>query len=121
MRVFKIREFAKEARKLGISDLTLRKAISEIEAGKADALLGGEIIKQRVARTGMGKSGGARTILAFRHAHRCIFIDVFAKNETENIGLKELQTLKYAAKQMLGLHEEVVETLLTNGIWIEVK
>jgi hypothetical protein len=121
MRIFKIREFAKEARRLGISDLALRKALAEIEAGKADALLGGEIVKQRLARSGMGKSGGARTILAFRHARRCIFIDVYAKSETENVSAKELQTLKRAAKQMLGLQDEVIENLLTSGIWIEVK
>lgn len=121
MRILKIREFAKAARKLGIDDLALRKALIEIEAGKPDAMLGGEVVKQRVARSGMGKSGGARMILAFRHAHRCIFIDVFAKNESANVSTKELQALKHAAKEMLGLHDEVVENLLKNDIWIEVK
>ena len=54
MRVFKIRSLARFARKERISDQSLIKAIERAERGIVDADLGGELIKQRVARAGFG-------------------------------------------------------------------
>lgn len=120
MRIFKTKEFAKEARRLRISDSSLRKAIDEIEAGNVDASLGGEVFKQRVARAGSGKSGGYRTIIVFRHAHRSVFIDVFAKNETESISVKALKSFKQAANLMLKFNQTTLTELLSKQIWIEI-
>ena len=41
-------------------------AIARAERGLVDADLGGGLIKQRVARRGGGRSGGYRTVIAYR-------------------------------------------------------
>jgi hypothetical protein len=120
MRIFKTKEFSKEARKLGISDAALCKAVTEIESGIVHAALGGEVFKQRIRRAGFGKSGGFRSILVFRHAYRTVFIDVFAKNETENIANNALKSFKQAAGVVLGLDETVISELLIKQMWIEI-
>ena len=58
-----LKEFAREARRSGLSDDALREAVDRAEAGTVDADLGGGLIKQRVARSGEGRSGGFRTII----------------------------------------------------------
>jgi hypothetical protein len=69
-RTFKDDEFAKRARKAGISDSSLARAIHEVENGLVDANLGGGIVKKRIAREGAGKSRGYRTIIAFQKPDR---------------------------------------------------
>lgn len=81
MRIFKTKWFARFARKERVGDARLREAIDRAEKGGIDAALGGNLIKQRVARDGGGKSGGFRTIIAFRAKERSIFLYGFAKNE----------------------------------------
>ena len=121
MRIFKTKEFTRDARKLGISDATLRSVIAEIEQGNFDAALGGEIFKQRIARGGAGKSGGYRTIIVFRQSHRSVFIDVYAKNAVESLSSKALKSFKQAADIMLGLPDSEITELLISKIWIEIE
>jgi len=85
MRTFKTRWFARFARREGMSDEALREAIERAERGLIDADLGGGLIKQRIARPGGGRSGGYRTIIAYRIADRAVFLDGFAKSEQGNI------------------------------------
>lgn len=66
MRIFKTKWFIRFARKQGIKDSKLIKAIEEIEEGLNNGDLGGGLMKKRVARTGEGKSGSYRTILVYR-------------------------------------------------------
>ena len=66
MRVFRNGWFRKFARKERISDKALCEAVARVQAGLVDADLGGGLLKQRVARDGQGKSGGYRTLVAFR-------------------------------------------------------
>lgn len=49
-----------------ISDTLLKKVIGETEKGIIDADLGGGVIKQRIARTGQGKSGGYKVYNNFQ-------------------------------------------------------
>jgi hypothetical protein len=79
MRVLETRSFARFARRAAISDVSLCEAVDRAEKGLIDADLGGGIIKQRVARTGQGRSGGYRTLIAYRSRRRSIFIHGFAK------------------------------------------
>ena len=54
--------------------------------------------KFRVARRGMGKSGGARVVYIFRHEEFPVFlITVFAKNQKENLSKAERNALKARA------------------------
>ncbi len=101
MQVFKTKWFARFARNEGIWDKSLREAIERAERGLVDADLGGGLIKQRVARTGKGRSGGYRMIVAYRVKERAIFLFGFAKNERENINADELRFLRELAKNWL--------------------
>ena len=60
-------------------------AIERVGQGLVDADLGGGIIKQRVARQGQGRSGGYRTLIAYRFGDFAVFLFGFAKNELDNI------------------------------------
>ena len=94
MRLFKTKWFTRFARREKIADETLVAAIGRAEAGLIEADLGGGIIKQRVARQGQGKSGGIRTLIAYRTGRIAVFIYGFGKNERENIEAVELEVMK---------------------------
>lgn len=121
MRVYLTREFRKAARRFRIDDANLMAVVADISAGLVDAWLGSEVIKQRVARAGAGKSGGYRVLLAFRIEHRCVFVDVFAKNEEANISEADLKDLRRAAKMVLSLDDDAIKGLLADGHWLELE
>jgi hypothetical protein len=85
---------ARFARRENISHDSLCEAIVRAEQGLVDADLGSGLIKQRVARAGKGRSGGYRTIIAYRRAGRAIFLFGFAKSGQENTGTDELKTAR---------------------------
>lgn len=94
MKIYKHRLFAKWAKKERISDGILKQAITEMEDGLFEANLGSGLYKKRVARSGQGKSGSYRTLIAFKQDDKAIFVFGFAKNERPNIGDKEKESLK---------------------------
>lgn len=101
MQVYKTKWFARFARHEGIGDQALREAVERAEQGLIDADLGGGLIKQRVARPGGGRSGGYRTIVAYRLAHRAVFLLGFAKSERENIEPDQLVVARKLAEKWL--------------------
>ena len=115
MQIFKTKWFARFARKECIGDDALRDAIFRAEQGLIDARLGGDLIKQRVARAGEGKSGGYRTLLAFRTTSRAVFLYGFAKNERENIDDDELATLKEIAAAWMAADSAKIDRALAEG------
>lgn len=121
MRVFKSKEFSRYARREGISDKQLCEAVRRAVLGLVDADLGGCLIKQRVARSGQGRRGGFRILMAFHHASRAVFVYGFAKNERENIQPDELEFWRSVAKAFIGLNESQLKTLLDQGEIHEVK
>jgi len=94
VRIFKTKWFARYVRQEHISDHGLRDAIERAERGLIDADLGGGIIKQRVARSGQGRSGGYRMLIAYRFDNRAVFMYGIAKNDRGNIDENELATLR---------------------------
>jgi len=102
VRVFKAKWFARHAMKEGIEDCKLIEAIREIENGLIDADYGGGLIKKRIARDGGGKSGGYRSIIAYKSESRCVFLYFYAKSERENLNVKEVNVYKSAASIYLG-------------------
>ena len=112
MRVFKSKHFSRYARKEGIEDTALANAIREIESGLVDAVLGGGLVKKRVAREGGGKSGGYRTLIAFSSGRRSLFLYGFAKNDRDNIGDDELHELRKLSQIFLGLNEAEIASAL---------
>jgi hypothetical protein len=99
LRVFATRVFARFARKEHLDDNRLCEAIARAECGSVDADLGANLIKQRV-RPGGGRSGGYRTVIAYRVSQRSVFLYGFAKSERD-IDDRELNDLKKLARHYL--------------------
>ncbi len=112
MRIFKNAWFKRFAGREKISDDALAKVIAMAEKGAVDVDLGGNVIKQRVARRGQGKSGGYRTIVVFRQEDKAFFVYGFAKKDLENISKNELKVFKRAAKELLALSDGQIEKLI---------
>jgi len=120
MRVFKIKSFARFARKEGISDTKLADAVLEIENGLNVVDLGSGLVKKRVARAGGGKREGYRTVIAYREGIRSVFLYGFPKNEKANLSELELDTLKRLAKIHLRLSDADMDKALKDGEIMEV-
>lgn len=120
MSVFLTKSFARFARKAGLANDALIEAASAVAAGQADADLGGGVFKQRVARSGGGKSGGYRTIILFKAGGYSFFAHGFAKNEKGNISAKELKALKQLAALYLGYSADEIGAAVSGGALIEV-
>jgi hypothetical protein len=94
--------------------------VARAESGLVDADLGGGVIKQRVARTGQGKSGGYRTLILFRQGDRAIFAFGFAKSAQANISKADLGLLRDAASEALEWSGEELDRLVTSGTLMEI-
>ena len=121
MKIFKHKIFAKWAKDEGINNTTLREAILEVNAGLFEANLGAGLYKKRVARSGQGKRGGYRTLIAFKQDDRAIFIFGFAKNDQENIEEQQLIAYKKLAKTYLSATSLMIIRAIKIGELIEVK
>ena len=121
VRIFKLKAFARFQLRERIADKALAKAIDNAEAGIIDADLGGGIIKQRVARPGQGKSGGFRTVIAYRHGVRAVYLFGFAKSERANLDDHELAYWQQIGRDFLALNEKVLEVALAADELSEVK
>ena len=120
MRVYKVKVFARFQRRERIADASLAKAVRSAQDGLVDADLGGGLIKQRVARAGQGKSGGYRTVIAYRRGDRAIFLLGFGKNERANIDDDELEDLRGQARAFLGLSMDQIEAAIAEDELTEV-
>jgi hypothetical protein len=120
-RVFKTRAFTRFVRRERIADEALCEAIARADRGLIDADLGGGVIKQRVARPGQGRSGGFRTLIAFKAARRSVFIFGFAKSTMDNISHSELEDLRHAAKVYMGLSEHAIDAAVAEDKLSEVE
>lgn len=115
MRIFKTRTFSRWARKEKVWDSLLCTAVNEMETGLIDANLGGGVYKKRVALGSRGKSGGARTVLAYQSGANAYFVFGFAKSERANIGTEEVLTLKRLAKKLLNYNAATITHALKVG------
>ncbi len=120
IRIFKTKNFVRWAKKEKVSDSLLSNAISELEGGLIDADLGGGLVKKRVAKTGQGKRGGYRVLLAFKDKDRSIFVFGFSKNDRENLDTEEKEMYKKVAKMYLSAPMNVLEKMCANGQLVEV-
>lgn len=96
-------------------------AIARAERGLIDADLGGNLIKQRVARTGKGRSSGYRMIIAYRKKNMAVFLYGFAKNEMDNIEPDQLLTLRHIAECWLASDAAHITRAIKEGILQEVR
>ena len=121
LRIFKNAWFRRFARREKITGKALKDAIARAEKGTIDANLGGHVIKQRIARSGQGKSGGYRTIIVFKKGEKAFFVYGFAKSERGNIDKGETDAFKKAAKELLALSDEQIKKLIEKEGLTEVK
>ena len=120
MRIYKTRGFTRFAKSERLTDGQLKAAVANAENGLIEAELGSGVIKLRIARPGPGKSGGFRTLIAYRAKTRAVFMYGFAKNQRAIIQPKELETLKLAAADILASSQEVIATMVKDGKLLEV-
>jgi hypothetical protein len=120
VRIFKNTWFSRFAGKEGITDGELKEAANQLEAGRADADLGGGVYKVRVARSGEGKSGGYRVIVFFKSEERTFFVYGFAKSDRANINDKELKAYKEAAKKHFSMTSDQLMERIQHGQLLEL-
>ena len=120
VRIFKNTWFARYASRENISDSELKEAVNLLEAGQADANLGGNVYKVRVARPGKGKSGGYRVIVLFKSGERTFYMYGFAKSERENIDKKELNNFKKVATDYFSMTDKQINETVKDGKLIEL-
>lgn len=120
MRLFKLKAFARFQRRESLSDEALVAAVDRAERGLIDADLGGGLIKQRVARRGQGRSGGFRTILAYRRGARAVFLYGFAKSDRENIDDVELDYWRRIGQAYLNREQAFIFAAISAGEISEV-
>ena len=119
--VYKNKFFARFAGKAGIPDADLWKAARLANDGVIDADLGGGVIKQRIARTGQGKSGGSRSIILFKKDNRAVFVHGFEKNDKANIGPDELEAFRRYSEIYLGYSKAQIAQRVEDGALLKVE
>ena len=78
------------------------------------------MLKMRLARTGEGKRGGFRVLVAFKTAKRSVFVFGFAKKDRDNISDTEEETYRDLAGIVLGLSEKQIDKAIDAGEFFEV-
>lgn len=119
--ILKNKFFTHWAKKLKISDSVLIDTMNEMISGLYEANLGGHIYKKRIPIGNKGKSGGARTIIAYKSNEKAIFLYGFSKNEKPNITKKEEEALKILAKIYFNYNAGQLYKAINAGELIEVK
>ena len=120
MAIYKTRWFDRWARKQGLTTPSLCAAVREMTNGLYDADLGGGLLKKRIARSGQGKSGGFRTLVATNKGSRRVFVFGFPKNERGNIDKDEEEALKKLAVHLLSLTAQALGKAQRAGELMEV-
>ncbi|MCO5063355.1 MAG: type II toxin-antitoxin system RelE/ParE family toxin [Rhizobiaceae bacterium] len=115
MKIFKSSSFDKFAQREKIGDDRLCEAVARAGKGLLDADLGANVIKQRVAREGAGRSGGYRVLIFFKAQTRAVFVFGFAKSDLGNLGKSELAVIRKAAKLVLAFSEAQMEAEVAAG------
>ena len=85
-----------------------------------DAKLGGFLLKKRISKGHKGKSGGLRTIIAYRQGHRLVFLFGFAKREKANIGPTEKQAMHELGNIYIAMSENELDEAVRTGKLLEV-
>ena len=112
-RAFKSALFAKSARKAGIDDGELVKAIAQVMAGQADDL-GGGVYKKRLS------NNQYRSIVVARGGNWWVYEFLFAKQDRANISDDQLKRLRQVAQGYGKLTVKQVEVLVIDEDWIEI-
>ncbi|MDW8845503.1 type II toxin-antitoxin system RelE/ParE family toxin [Erwinia sp. MMLR14_017] len=125
MDIFVTRVFERNLRKAGIEDSKLCKAAGEIVRGLFEADLGGNVFKKRIPLAS-GKSGGARSVVAFKAGNNLFFVNGWTKKSVAGGGHKEISDAalagyRDAAAQFLAFTAQNIKDAIQKGLLREVK
>ncbi len=112
-RAFKSAGFSKAARKAGIADEALCKAVTQAIAGKA-VDLGSGVFKKRL------HDNDYRSIILAKGRRYWVYEYLFAKKDRDNIDPAELKAFRQLAEVYAGLTVAQVEALLKDKGWVEI-
>lgn len=121
MEKYKLKDFAKWAKKEHISDKSLLDVIAEMNRGLLGDRLGANICKKRIKIEGRGKRGGGRVIVLFKDKEVMLFLYGYLKNEQENITPNEEQQLRIFANGFSKLSPADRARLKTEGKLITIE
>jgi len=125
MKHYKTKTFSGESKLEVVSDKVLLETIDDFinldTLGQNRCSLGAGLYKLRLAsKKDAGKSGGSRSILAFKKDTVVYWIHLFPKSFKDNVTTKELNNLKKLSKILLNLGDKDIAKLLKNGEILEV-
>lgn len=103
MEKYKLKDFARWARKEGLSDDDLNVTLVEMSHGLLGDRIGADLYKKRIGIPGRGKRGGARTIVIFRDSELAVFLHGYAKNEKSDLEPREQEGLRIFTNAFLKL------------------
>ena len=112
MQKYKLKDFAKWAKKERISDDSLIEVIAEMNRGLLGDRLGANVYKKRIKVDGRGKRGGGRVIVLFKYKDVTLLLYGYLKSELGNISESEERQLRIFANEFLKL-SPVERTKLT--------
>jgi hypothetical protein len=121
MKLFATKEFVRLARKNHVTDDDLKEAVRRAEFGLVDAQIGAHLIKQRIAKGGMGRSGGYRTILFLKEGNRAVFLHMFEKSRQANLTKLEEEAYREFAKVLATLDDEAFTAAAEKRNWKEIE
>jgi hypothetical protein len=118
---YKLRDFAKWAKKEGISDDELAAVVLEMSRGLLGDRLGAHIYKKRLKVEGRGKRGGARAIVLYKDKDVTLFLYGYLKNDQANISQNEERQLRLFASEFMRLSSPERARLKTQGKLIAIE
>lgn len=121
MERYKLRDFAKWAKKEGISDDELAAVVSEMSRGLLGDRLGAHIYKKRIKVEGRGKRGGARAIVLYKDKDVTLFLYGYLKNDQADISQNEEKQLRLFASEFMRLSSAERARLKTQGKLIAIE
>lgn len=120
MERYMLRDFAKWAKRAGLSAEVLRGVLDEMERGLVGDRLGANIYKKRIGLAGRGKRGGVRSIVIFRQAELGVFLYGYAKNEKDDLEPYEEEALRSFASGFVRLTPREREARLVSGALVRL-
>lgn len=121
MERYKLRDFAKWAKKEGISDDELAVVVSEMSRGLLGDRLGAHIYKKRIKVEGRGKRGGARAIVLYKDKDVTLFLYGYLKKDQADISQNEERQLRVFASDFMKLSSADRTRLKTQGKLIAIE
>ena len=120
MNIYLSKAFTRLARRDGLTNVYICRAIVEMNEGLIDADLGAGLFKKRIAMPGQGKRGGWRSLLGFQAGDKAFFLYLFPKSRRDNIDAAEMKALKRLTKHYLTLKHSEIKAALQCGELREV-